>query len=225
MDRRHRHRRLLATALAGGALVAVAVPRLVAADPAPPVWPVDLHPTVVDVAASSPIEAPAPAPTADPAPSPMEEPAVVPAPEVQEVADVPDVPEVPGVDEADVEVAAAPVIPVDVAEHAIAVATTIETPVEVAPSGGTLTVDVAPVDGADRFVSVRSATGAAGVGPLAVGSDTIVVELATGTYDLLVEQIAHGGGAFVTRTRFTMEPGGQVGATCDPETLDCAVVA
>ena len=220
MDRTPRRRRLLATALAAGALVAVAVPQLVAADPAPTVWPVDLHPTVATITASSPVEPSEPVAAVAPAPVPTPAPVAAPAPApvaLEEAAAVSDVPEIP-------DVAVTEPAPLVTPEPA-SVVDAVEQAAEVVPLGGTLTVHVAPAEGADRAVSVRPVDGGTGVGPLVVGSETIVVDLAAGTYDLLVEQIAHGGGAFVTRTRFTMDPDGQVAAACDPETLECAVVA
>ena len=88
---------------------------------------------------------------------------------------------------------------------------------------GTVHVDVAAVDGASRSVSLKSVDGALVGGPVPVDGTRITFsDLADGTYDLVVEQVADGGGVLLTRTTVTVS-GNELVASCDADTLDCTV--
>ena len=90
------------------------------------------------------------------------------------------------------------------------------------PTTAAITVRVAARDGATRTVSLQTPAGdPVGERVTVTGAPVSFEDLAPGTYELFVEQVADGGGAFLTRTIVTVEAGEHAVLSCDPESLDC----
>jgi hypothetical protein len=93
---------------------------------------------------------------------------------------------------------------------------------------GSVTVHVAPVEGATRSVSISNAEGRRAGGPATVDGPANVhtaihfVDLPAGTYDVFAEQIHDGGGSFLTRTPVEVS-GDRVTVRCTGDDLGCAV--
>ena len=229
-----RRRSLVAAAVIAGFGIYWATPQWVAAEPAPaPV--VDVDPVVDAVDPVDPVPAlPQPdsfRPSSDTTTAQIG----VPEPEVEveveveeEIAPAPVVAPVAAPTDpvpAGAAPRSSPVVEAVTAPPMAAAAHLEETVVDDVPATGTVTVTVPVAQGADRTVTLLGLDGRRAAGPLAVTGEPMVLTLPAGTYDLLVEQVAHEGGAFATRVRFTLDAGGTVAATYDPDTLDATVVA
>lgn len=165
------------------------------------VWPIDLHETT-----PAPAAAPEPAET-EPAETAVE--AVAPAPVPPAPVAAPTPPPAPAPD------APAPAAPAPEAPAPEAPAVVI--------AAGTVHVDVAPAAGTTRSVSLKSADGSVVGGPVTVDGNRITfADVADGSYDLYVEELADEGGTYLTRTTLQVS-GGELVVSCDAETLDCAV--
>ena len=212
-------RRIALATVAAVAGLAVAAPQWVSATPA-----------AVDAPAPRAVSAPA---SADALAGPAA-PVVAAAIEVElpETAAPVELPVVPAAEApvpeppAPAAVPAAPVVvPVPAAPEA-APAAPAETPAA-APaetrSTGTITVQVSTADGATRTVSLQTPSGdPVGERTTVTGDPITFADLAPGTYELFVEQVADGGGTFLTRTIITVGAGQDHVVSCHAESLECS---
>ena len=88
---------------------------------------------------------------------------------------------------------------------------------------GSITVELAAADDADRSVSLKTTAGKVIAGPVTATGDPIVFDdLAPGTYDVQVDQVHDDGATTATRTTVTIEAGEDAVLRCDSDTLDCS---
>ena len=213
----HPRRIALVTAAAVAGL-ALAAPQWVAATPAEPVADPTL-PAVSAPASADALSGPAlpevVAAVATAAPSAplvveVPEPAPAPAPQIVVEAAV----------EAPVVVPAPPIVPAAPAAPAPRVA---EPAAPAARTTGSITVHVGTADGATRTVSLQTPDGdAVGERTTVTGDPISFADLGPGTYEVFVEQVADGGGTFLTRTVVTVAAGEDRAVTCHGESLECS---
>ena len=91
------------------------------------------------------------------------------------------------------------------------------------PTTGSITVEVATADGADRYVTLLTAEGEVLADRVPVTGDPIVFDdLQPGSYEVRVEEVRHTGGDRVTKTVVTVDAGEDVVLRCHPDSLDCS---
>jgi hypothetical protein len=203
-------RRIAFVTAAAVAGFAVAAPQWVSATPAEPAPP----------AVSAPASADA---LTGPALPDVAAPIAIAAPATPVVIDVPEPAAVPAtppavVDELPVVVPPSPIVP---APPAAVPADQPAAPE--ARTTGSITVHVGTVDGATRSVSLQTPEGdPVGDRATVTGAPISFDDLAPGTYELFVEQVADGGGTFLTRTVLTVAAGEDRAVSCHGESLECS---